>query len=151
MRVTVRSCQVNIIRIFLRLSFSQQRLIPAGDLPIIDSRDFYTLIYIYIYCIHIIYVPLTGEGNSRNYTEQKGSYVRWSWNLRMLPGTCKSAAYSDIRHATHYNDVIMGAMASQITSLTVLYSTIYSGTDQRKHLSSASLAFVWGIPRTKGQ
>ena len=33
-------------------------------------------------------------------------------------------------------------MASQITSLTVVYSTVYSGADQRKHQSSASLAFV---------
>ena len=57
----------------------------------------------------------------------------------------------------HYNDVIMGAMASQITSLTIIYSTVYSGADQRKHQSSASLAFVQGIhrdrwiPRTNGQ
>ena len=45
------------------------------------------------------------------------------------------------------SDVIMGMMASQITSLTIVYSTIYSGVDQRKHQSSASLAFVWGIHR----
>ena len=38
-------------------------------------------------------------------------------------------------------------MASQITSLTIVYSAVYSGADQRKHQSSASLAFVWGIPR----
>ena len=31
----------------------------------------------------------------------------------------------------HYGDVIVGAMASQITSLTIVYSTVYSGTDQR--------------------
>ena len=43
----------------------------------------------------------------------------------------------------HYNDVIMGTMESQITSLTIVYSTVYSGgVDQRKHQSSASLAFV---------
>ena len=47
----------------------------------------------------------------------------------------------------HYGDVIMGAIASQITSLTIVYSTIYSDADQRKHQSSASLAFVRGIPR----
>ena len=47
----------------------------------------------------------------------------------------------------HYNDVIMGAIASQITSLTIVYSTVYSGADQRKHESSASLAFVRGIHR----
>ena len=45
----------------------------------------------------------------------------------------------------HYSDVIMGARASQITSLIIVYSTGYSGADQRKHQSSASLAFLWGI------
>ena len=48
---------------------------------------------------------------------------------------------------THYNDVIMGVIASQITSLTIVYSTVYSGADQRKHQSSAPLAFVRGIHR----
>ena len=47
----------------------------------------------------------------------------------------------------HYNDVIMDTMACQITSLTIVYSTMYSGSDQRKHQSSASLAFVRGIHR----
>ena len=42
----------------------------------------------------------------------------------------------------HYNDVVMSAMASEITGLTIVYSTVYSGADQRKHQSSASLAFV---------
>ena len=57
----------------------------------------------------------------------------------------------------HYDDVIMTTMASQVTSLTVVYSTVYSNADQRKHQTTASLAFVWGIhrdrwiPRTKGQ
>ena len=41
----------------------------------------------------------------------------------------------------------MGAMASQITSSTIVYSTVYSGADQRKHQSSASLAFVRGMHR----
>ena len=55
----------------------------------------------------------------------------------------------------HYIDVIMTTMAFQITSRTVVYSTVYSDADQRKHQSSAPLAFVWGIhrdrwiPRTK--
>ena len=47
----------------------------------------------------------------------------------------------------HYNDVIMGATASQITSLTIVYSTVYLGADQRKHQNSASLTFVLGIHR----
>ena len=47
----------------------------------------------------------------------------------------------------HYDDVIMSAIASQITSLMIVYSTVYSGTDETKHQSSASLAFVRGIHR----
>ena len=47
----------------------------------------------------------------------------------------------------HYSDVIMGAMASQITSITIVYSTVHSGADQRKHQSSASLTFVRRIHR----
>ena len=47
----------------------------------------------------------------------------------------------------HYIDVIMGTMASLITSLAIVYSIVYSGADQRKHQSSASLAFVRGIHR----
>ena len=42
----------------------------------------------------------------------------------------------------HYDDVIMSAIASPITSLTIVYSTVYPGADQSKHQSSASLAFV---------
>ena len=47
----------------------------------------------------------------------------------------------------HYNDVIMSTIASQITSLAIVYSIVYSGADQSKHQSSASLAFVWEIHR----
>ena len=50
----------------------------------------------------------------------------------------------------HYGDVIMAAIASQITSLIIVYSTVYSYADQRKHQSSTSLAFVWGIHRGPG-
>ena len=69
----------------------------------------------------------------------------------------KQKRHNSSAFALHYIDVIMITMASQITSLTVVYSTVCSGVDQRKHQSSVSLAFVWGIhrdrwiPRTKGQ
>ena len=78
--------------------------------------------------------------------------IMWCWfqvQVRAHINSCK--------YMYHYNDVIMTTMASKITSLTVVYSTIYSDADQRKHQSSALLAFVWGIhrdrwnPRTKGQ
>ena len=44
--------------------------------------------------------------------------------------------------AGNYNRVIMSAMTSQITSLTIVYSTVYSGADKKNPQSSASLAFV---------
>ena len=48
--------------------------------------------------------------------------------------------------AYHYSDVIVGMMMSKKnTSLAIVYLTVYSGADQRKHQSSASLALVWGI------
>ena len=65
--------------------------------------------------------------------------------------------HDGVSESQHYSDAIMGTIASQITSLTVAYSIVYSDADQRKHQSSASLAFVWGIhrdrwiPRTKGK
>ena len=62
----------------------------------------------------------------------------WSWSLSI---TFSYLEYS----SSHYSDVIMSAMASQITSLTITYSIVYSGAVQRKHQSSASLAFVRGI------
>ena len=46
-----------------------------------------------------------------------------------------------------YSDIIMNVMVSQITSVSIVYSTICSGADQRKHQSSMSLAFVRGIHR----
>ena len=61
------------------------------------------------------------------------------WNRHLISNT-KSAGF-------HYNDAIMGAMASQITSLTIINSTVYSDADQRKYQFSVSLAVVRGIHR----
>ena len=60
-----------------------------------------------------------------------------------VPIDCQAWCYL----ISHYSDVIMGAIASQITSLTIFFSTVYSGADQLKYQSSASLAFVRGIHR----
>ena len=67
--------------------------------------------------------------------------------LNNTPQTNHSRAVPKLGQLEHYNDVIMSTMASQITSLTIVYSSVYSGGDQRKHQSSASLAFVRGIHR----
>ena len=47
----------------------------------------------------------------------------------------------------HYTDNIASVMASQITGISIVYSTVCSGADQRKHQSSASLAPMRGIHR----
>ena len=48
---------------------------------------------------------------------------------------------------THYSDVIMSVMAIQIIRLTIVNLTVCPAADQRKHQSSAALAFVRGIPQ----
>ena len=56
-------------------------------------------------------------------------------------------SYNVVIGKIHYGDVIMGQIASQITGLTIINSTVYSDADQRKHQRAASLAFVRGIHR----
>ena len=91
---------------------------------------------------------------SRLFTNLVRHSVPLTWWLRWCTanlcfGHWKRKTRSSMRFMrfSHYDDVIMGAIASQITSLTIVYSTIYSDADQRKHQSFASLAFVWGIHR----
>ena len=76
--------------------------------------------------------------------------VPW-WHVVKCANIGSCNCLSLVRHQTitwtHYDDVIMTMLASQITSLTVVYSIVYSGVNQRKHQSSASLAFVREIHR----
>ena len=60
------------------------------------------------------------------------STISWHWNVAW--------------NRNRYNDVIMNTMASQITSLTIVYSSVNPATD-KKYQSSASLDFVRGIHR----
>ena len=68
----------------------------------------------------------------------------YCWICEMDLFACKPNPHHS---SLHYNDVLMSPMASKITSLTTVYSTVYSGADRRKHQSFASLAFVRGIHR----
>ena len=86
------------------------------------------------------------QPSCRWFETSRRQWLLLKWTLAI----CKWRVY-------HYCDVIMNTVASQITSLTVVYLTVNSDADQRKHKSSASLVFVWGIhrdrwiPRTKDQ
>ena len=86
--------------------------------------------------------------------------VNDTWNLprqELLMHAVVTLAYSEYRyssklypHVSRYCLVITVTsqwMASQIISLTTIYSIVYSGADQTKLQSYASLAFVWGIHR----
>ena len=80
--------------------------------------------------------------NGISYTD-KMTFLYW-----IRPWMC--LYQTDLQQQTpplHLNDVIMGTIVSQITSLAIVYSAVYSDADQRKHQSSASLAFVRGIHR----
>ena len=87
--------------------------------------------------------------------------LSWGWrcnSTKLYWSLCISWIWlHDIDGHDHYNGVIMSALPSQITSVSIVYSTVCSGANQRKHQSSASLA-LWReftgdrwIPRTKGQ
>ena len=80
----------------------------------------------------------------RQFTKIRWGYFTGTRTIEISPGCLWNYP---VGYWSHYNDVIMGAMVSQITSLTIVYSTVYSGADQRKHQCSASLAFVRGIHR----
>ena len=64
-------------------------------------------------------------------------------------GVRMNNSYSHVcyQNILHYSDVIKGAMASQITGVSIACSTVCSGADQRKYQSSSSLAFVKAIHR----
>ena len=82
-------------------------------------------------------------------TVEYGNGALWdlcTWALIECPCEASPNATDRWPH-WHYDDVIMTMLASQITSLMVVYSIVYLGVNQRKHQSSASLAFVREIHR----
>ena len=106
-------------------------------------QGLYNITMLYTACFQAAYVPqaLTWFGRYV-LTYMKSCLLQTSLSNRFYDVmSCKS------KYFCHYGDVRMGAIASQITSLTIVYSAFYLGADQRKHQSSASLVFVRGIHR----
>ena len=79
--------------------------------------------------------------------EQTGRHCLWTaTGSKRWVGTNKKKTWRhDIVIFWHYCDIITTTMASQITSLTIVYSTVYSCANQGKHQSSVSLTFKRGI------
>ena len=87
----------------------------------------------------------------------------WKWFCYIKHDMCRSAfpgtvILESLLHRQHYSDVMMSVMGSQITSVSIVYSIVSPGGDQRKHQSSAWPRHwpLWGeftgarwIPRTK--
>ena len=115
------------------------------------NKSYKQLIYIYIY-IHISCKCDTNRAGHFTLDAHAsipvacGIKLQYIWKITKALLRLVLVMHMPI-HVFHYSDVIMGAIASQYTSFTIIYSTVYSDSDQRKHQSSASLAFVWGNPR----
>ena len=116
---------------------------------VIDMHTLFRCVYIISSCGIMWYI----------YPYSLGLF-HWRWGDNLTFAQCQ---WSDIKgygqnepepkhsnELAHYNDAIMSAIVSQITSITIIYSTVYSGADRRKHQSSALLAFVRGINRWPG-
>ena len=135
--------------------------LPSPLKPGIQSRMKISWRYI-LGCFHYYGTPLSDEDTNNCYLyHETTTRINISFqNIFYLPTILSSAIHcvkeNGIRsfcvwpgklQLLHYCDAIMGTVASQITSLTIVYTTVYSDADQSKHQSSASLAFVRGIHR----
>ena len=98
------------------------------------------LVYIMILCAKSIHLS---DGND---VFSASSFIKVKY-AAMQTGHSSSRLPTTDPGCVHYGYVIMSAMTSQITILKIVYSIVYSGADQRKYQSSASLAFVRGIHR----
>ena len=111
-------------------SFNAVSLGKISFLPVLHYRDFYWL-------------PLQRLPQAINFVNSQSphsSYVN-------EPQHEARQTIERTEGIEQYSDAIMSPMASQISSFTTVYSTVYSSADQRKHQSSASPAFVRGIHR----
>ena len=142
--------ELNRIKLLQQVKPNQANINEAGSFDYLIKIHWNVVYYIVVLCIATLYIShihlfiweiisvvqiwsLSDRGSRMKVFWNKcAEMCLWYWHLTVI---------------LHYNDVIMGSMASQITSLTFGYSAVYSGADQRKHQSSVSLAFVRGIHR----
>ena len=97
--------------------------------------------------------PVNGEFPSQRTSNVVNVSIWWRHHApttwRTLCQGLKVFESMDREGRAHYSDVIMSAMMSQITGVSIVCSTVCLGADQRKHQSSASLAFVRGLHRDR--
>ena len=126
------------------------------------------LLYIYIVYIYYIYIYYTIHSYAITRWYDSTPFIVSKWGVEVLSQSVAVLpwwANAEISFCTillygsycHYSDVIMSAMASQIAGVTIVYPTVCSSTDQRKHKAPRHWS-LWGeftgdhwFPRTKGQ
>ena len=92
-----------------------------------------------------------GEKHVTDVSLRLSSCTRQTYLIDFRSVCCQTLYVHHTLFILHYSNVIMGAMASQITSVTIVYSTVCSSADLRKRHSSESLAFVLGIYAVTGE
>ena len=99
------------------------------------------------YPVHLSISPRRGMRSPKDQLEKirKDKVRIWQWQINSV--SFKPKNWNINEREKRYSDIIMRAMVSQITGVTIVYSTVCSDADQRNNHSSASLAFVRGIRR----
>ena len=129
-----------------------------GQFPLDSLWVFVTIRWGHRYIINYIQT-LSKYGQRPNYVQPR-SELLWLRDAVFLVAYAQNfivLCFLMIIGCIHNCDVLMGTTTSQITSFTIAYSAVYSGTNQTNLQSSASVAFVRGstgdrwLPRTKGQ
>ena len=125
----------------------KQNILASKQAILMALTFFFTLFHGVWKCSSVDYSVNVSQ-TRRSHIEHKNSEISplSSMARRHASIPCRSLKWRHNEHDgvsnhQHYSDIIMSTMASQFTSLTIVNSTVYSGADQRKHQSFASLAF----------
>ena len=89
---------------------------------------------------------IDGQTHAHTHTHTQATTIPEGQNWPRVKNYLNSSDMSD-KIPQHYSVVIMSTMEFPITCVLIVYSAVCSDTDQRKHQSSTSQAFVWGIHR----
>ena len=134
--------------------FNQMLIILCCIFVLFFVSIYYTLIFCKCSLDAFSYVCIYMQISFRSIMLQNDSGLQWINStkdketitaIHLLVLCVKNLSVECPHKGPTLSDVIMGAMASQITSLKIVYSNVYSGTDERKYQSVALLAFVRGI------
>ena len=157
-RYNLSCLDINIYAMIMTYLFLTVIFSVCLSVPVCLCRFLSFLFYLSHFLLFVVYVSslsirLSSTHLIKNYNFESGagfslshtSFVDTSDRLvinALINGACCPSQYNTI--LMHYNDVIMSAMAPQITGISIVWSTVCSGANLRRHQSSASLG---GLPK----